>query len=67
MSDIQCPFEKELVSIVLPVYNGEAMLKESINSIISQKYKNFELIIINDGSSDRTQRQLQKVTVMMLE
>lgn len=44
----------DLVSIVLPVYNGERYLRESIDSIISQTYKNWELLIIDDGSSDST-------------
>lgn len=42
----------ELVSIVLPVYNGERFLSESIDSIIAQTYQNWELIIIDDCSSD---------------
>ncbi|WP_372814338.1 glycosyltransferase [Paenibacillus sp.] len=46
--------EKDLVSIVLPVYNGEDMVSESIESVLNQTYKKFELIIINDGSKDRT-------------
>ena len=41
-----------LVSIVLPVYNGEQFLAESIDSVIAQTYTNWELIIIDDCSSD---------------
>ncbi len=44
-----------LVSILLPVYNGEAFLKESIDSILSQTYSNFELLILNDGSTDSSE------------
>lgn len=40
------------VSVVLPVYNAECYLRECINSILNQSYSNFELIIINDGSTD---------------
>ena len=43
-----------LVSIVLPTYNGEKYLKKAIESIIKQTYKNWELIIINDCSTDST-------------
>ena len=43
-----------LVSVVLPVYNGEDYIEASIQSIVSQTYKKFELIIIDDGSVDRT-------------
>lgn len=44
--------EKLLVSVILPVYNAEHYLKDAIDSIIGQTYKNLEIIIINDGSSD---------------
>lgn len=43
-----------LVSIILPVYNGEKHLKEAIESCLLQSYKNIELIIINDCSTDNT-------------
>ena len=42
------------VSIVLPCYNGEKYLRESINSIIKQTYKDWELIIVDDCSTDKT-------------
>jgi len=41
-----------LISVILPVYNGEKYLFHSIDSILNQSYKNFELIIVNDGSTD---------------
>lgn len=44
----------DLISIVLPVYNGEKYLRESIDSIISQTYKNWELLILDDCSTDKT-------------
>lgn len=43
-----------MISIVLPVYNGERFLKESIESILAQSYKKFELIIVDDCSTDNT-------------
>lgn len=46
--------KKPLVSVILPVYNGEKYLDEAIKSILSQSYKRFELIIIDDGSKDKS-------------
>ncbi|MEY0008294.1 glycosyltransferase [Providencia rettgeri] len=43
-----------LVSVILPVYNAENYIYLSVHSILKQKYTNFELIIINDGSTDNT-------------
>lgn len=42
------------VSILIAVYNTEEYISDCINSIINQTYKDFEVIIINDGSTDRT-------------
>ena len=49
-----------MISIVLPVYNGEEFLKYSIDSIINQSYNNWELIIVNDCSIDRTKEIAEK-------
>jgi len=42
------------ISVLLPVYNGEKHLKEAIDSILNQTYKDFELIILDDCSTDNT-------------
>ena len=44
-----------LISVILPVYNAEKFLNESINSILEQTYTHFELINVNDGSTDGSQ------------
>src|SRR5271155_1786606 len=46
--------EVPLVSIVLGTYNGEAFIKEQILSVLAQTYTSFEVIAIDDGSSDGT-------------
>lgn len=43
------------VSVILPAYNAERFLKESIDSILNQTFPDFELIILNDGSTDKTE------------
>lgn len=45
---------KNLVSIVLPIYNGEKYMRESIESVINQTYTNWELLILDDCSVDNT-------------
>lgn len=51
--------EKGLISVVLPVYNGADMVSKSIDSVLSQTEKNFEFIIINDGSTDSTKEIIE--------
>ena len=47
-----------LVSVILPTYNRESYLAESIESVLVQTYTNFELIIVNDCSTDHTSELL---------
>lgn len=52
---------EDLVSIIIPAYNVEKYIEESINSVIQQSYSNIEIIIINDGSIDRTIEICEKI------
>lgn len=45
-----------LVSVVMPVYNGEKYLKEAIDSILNQTFTDFELLLINDASTDNSEK-----------
>ena len=48
------------VSIIMPVYNCERFIADSINSVLSQTYTNFELIIIDDGSKDNSRKIIKE-------
>lgn len=49
-----------MISIVLPVYNGQDSLKKSIDSVLQQTYNDFELIIVNDCSNDNTAQIIEE-------
>ena len=51
-------------SIILPTYNDLENLKNCIKSIDRQTYKNFELLIVNDGSNDDTKTYLSKLNFL---
>src|SRR5699024_6935331 len=50
-----------LVSIVMPAYNSEEYIEEAVNSVINQTYKNWELIIVDDNSTDDTKRIVERI------
>lgn len=43
---------KELVSIIVPVYNSSAYIENCVSGLLCQSYKNIEIILVDDGSSD---------------
>ncbi len=54
--------EGELISVVLPTYNRAAILPRAIASILAQSWRNFELLVVDDGSSDGTAALLGAMT-----
>ncbi len=58
MNDLPSP----LVSVIIPIYNGEKYIEQTIESVLSQTYQTWELVIINDGSSDNTEKLISKYT-----
>lgn len=53
-------YQKSLVSIIIPCYNAEKFIKETIQSVLNQAYTNWELIIVNDGSIDNSESHIKE-------
>ena len=50
-----------MFSIIICVYNGESTIDKSINSVLCQKFKSYEIIVVNDGSTDHTAKKLAEI------
>ena len=49
----------KMVSVIIPAFNAERYISECINSVINQSYRNIEIIVINDGSTDATKEIIE--------
>jgi glycosyltransferase involved in cell wall biosynthesis len=52
---------KQTISVIIPAYNAEKTILTTIESVLDQTYSNFELIVINDGSTDNTLNLINKI------
>ena len=53
--------EKEKISVVIPTYNREKSILASVNSVLNQTYKNIEVIVVDDGSKDKTEELIKTI------
>lgn len=53
-------YTEPLISIIVPVYNGEKFIIKTLQSILDQTYLNYEVIIVNDGSTDNTKNLIRR-------
>lgn len=65
--DIGLKMDKPLVSVIIPVYNGEKYIKQCLENVISQSEKGIEVIVIDDGSTDRTVEIARTYPVKIIE
>lgn len=54
-------FMKPEISVIIPLYNKEKIIRQCVDSILTQTFQNFELIIVNDGSTDNSLEILEKI------
>ena len=56
--------KEDLVSIVVPVYNCEKFIRQTINTVKKQTYNNWELLLVNDCSTDRSKEIIIKMLMI---
>ena len=53
--------KKPVISIVIPFYNEEKFLKRAINSVVNQTYSSIQIILVDDGSTDKSTALRQRI------
>ncbi len=64
LGDYDFPFQKDLVSVIMPAFNAERTIEKAIRSMLLQTYNPLEIIVVDDASTDRTAKIVER---MMLE
>ena len=54
-----------LVSVIIPTYNRWPMVREAVESVLAQRFRDFELIVVDDGSTDDSARELGSLGVKL--
>ena len=52
---------KELITVIIPIYNAEKWIERCVDSVLRQKYKNLEILLINDSSTDNSKEICKKM------
>ena len=50
-----------MISVVIPLYNKEASIKQALMSVLSQSYQEFEVVIVDDGSTDNSVAKVEEI------
>jgi glycosyltransferase involved in cell wall biosynthesis len=61
LSEYDFSFQKEQVSVIMPAFNAEQTIEKSVRSILMQSYRNLELIVVDDASTDQTADIVRKI------